>query len=278
MAGQSHNSNSMSPFAAFLHKAVKNNKNPKIIAIIPARLQSSRFPEKSLSLIAGKSLIQRTYDSALKCTLLEDIYIATDSEKIFSHVHGFGGKALMTSPTCKNGTERIIEAIDKYNLQGDIIVNIQGDNPCISKETIDKTIQSLQVDPKAQTSTACALIKNSEELFSPHIVKCIFDQDFRALYFSRSPLPFSKNLDKTFFYHHIGIYAYRAGFLKLLSQLEETPLQKAEDLEQLKILEHGYRIKVAVVKEVPLGVDVPDDILKVEKFLCQSNTSLLPEA
>ena len=103
-------------------------------------------------------------------------------------------------------------------------------------------------------------------------------RSFRALYFSRSPLPFSKNLDKTFFYHHIGIYAYRAGFLKLLSQLEETPLQKAEDLEQLKILEHGYFLNVAVVEEVPLSVDILDDIEKVERFLCQKNTSLLPEA
>jgi 3-deoxy-manno-octulosonate cytidylyltransferase (CMP-KDO synthetase) len=250
----------------------------KIIAIIPARLQSSRLPEKPLALIAGKPMIQRTFESVQKCSLLDEVYIATDSQKIAFEVQRFKGQVLMTSISCKNGTERIFEAVKKYNLKADIVVNVQGDSPCINPSTISKTVQMLIDDPTAETATACSQVKDPKKIKSPHTVKCLFDQNFKALYFSRSPVPFSKNLDKTLFYHHIGIYAYRFDFLKLYPKLADTPLQKTEDLEQLKILEHGYQMKVAIVDEVPLSVDVPDDILKVEKFLCQKNTSLLQGA
>ncbi|MFA5250432.1 MAG: 3-deoxy-manno-octulosonate cytidylyltransferase [Parachlamydiales bacterium] len=241
----------------------------KVIAIIPARFNSSRFPGKPLALILGKSLIQRTYESAAKSSVLDEIYIATDNQRIFEHVQGFGAKALMTGNTLKNGTERIIEAFNRYNLEADIVFNIQGDNPCLASEAIEKTLLALNFDPLAQMATACAILKNPQELELPNIVKCVFDRNFSALYFSRSPLPYAKNLDKTFFYHHIGIYAYRSDFLPLLAKMANTPLQEAEDLEQLKVLEHGYRIKMAVVQEKPLSVDLPEDIFKVEKALCQ---------
>ncbi len=265
---------------------MKKNKI-KTIAIIPARLKSSRFPEKALFPILNKSLIQRTYESVLKCAFLDEVYIATDSYKILEHIKKFQGKALLTSSSCKNGTQRLLEAVNKYNLEADIFFNIQGDNPCIEKKTILQTLEILKQDENAHAATACAPISRFEDIFSPHIVKCVFDQNQKALYFSRSPIPFSKNLksfknfknlDKTSFYHHIGIYAYRSSFLKQLSQMQDTFLQKQEDLEQLKILEYGCCIKVAIVKEAPLGVDIPEDIKKVERFLCQSNTFSSQEA
>lgn len=277
----------------------QKEKPVKTAAIIPARLNSSRFPEKALFPILGKTLLQRTFESVLKCGFLDEIYIATDSEKILAHAESFKAKALLTGKDCKNGTQRLIEAVLRYKIKADIFINIQGDNPCICENTVFQTLQALQNDPKAQASTACARIKNLKDAASPHIVKCVFDKNFKTLYFSRSLIPFcknfsslkdlnpgknmpdlknTKNLDKTFFYHHIGIYAYRASFLPMLGQLEDTPLQQQEDLEQLKILEHGYTLKTALVAQAPISVDVPEDVLKVEKFLCRSNTFSSREA
>lgn len=243
----------------------------KIIGIIPARYGSSRFPGKPLAIISGKTLIQRTFERVKLCPLFDEIFVATDDDRIETHLSKFDAKVIMTSKDCINGTERITEAISKVkNLKDDdIIVNVQGDHPLISSETIESTIKVLQTDKLAVMSTAATPINDKDEVLSSHIVKVVFDKSGYALYFSRSPIPYTKDFDKTKYYYHVGIYAYRANFLKKLSSLPPTCNQLSEDLEQLKVLEHGYKIKVALVQEKPLGVDTPQDLTKVEKFLCQ---------
>ncbi len=245
----------------------------KIIAIIPARFASKRFPGKLLYNVCGKTVLQRTYEQVKRCSFFENIYIATDDPKIFLHAKEIGSTPIMTSETCLNGTERIIEALGNFKAMenSDIIVNVQGDHPLISQKTIMDVANILKNDPLSVMSTAATLFENNEQALSPNNVKVVFDKDQNALYFSRSLIPFSKNLDKTALYYHIGIYAYRTAFLKKLSCLAPTSCQMAEDLEQLKVLEHGYKIKVALVEESPIGVDVKEDIQRVEERLCQQN-------
>ena len=246
-------------------------KKVKIIGIIPARYGSTRFPGKPLALISGKTLLQRTFERAQLCSLFDEIFIATDDKRIEDHALKFDAKVIMTSEDCINGTERITQAITKIKTikNDDIIVNVQGDHPLLSPKTIESTIKILKEDDVAVMSTAATLLRDKDEIFSPNIVKVIFDKNSYALYFSRSPIPFSKNFDKTKYYYHVGIYAYRANFLKKLAELPQTDNQISEDLEQLKVLEHGYKIKVALVQEKPLGVDTPQDLTKVERYLCQ---------
>jgi 3-deoxy-manno-octulosonate cytidylyltransferase (CMP-KDO synthetase) len=297
------------------------------IAIIPARYKSSRFPAKPLAHILGKTLIQRTYENVAQHNLLKDIYVATDHEQIYEHVLSFGGKCIMTSEKCKNGTERILEATQKIADLNDetIIVNIQGDHPCISYNTLKNVVYILKNDKDAYVATAASLI-SIKEAQNFNIVKCVFDKEQNGLYFSRSCIPFVKNNTQLYtdrdsksgrrakpcasdfkrskqplfegnrgdaellkyvdawegasplfesqsVYYHVGIYAYKLHFLKTYNLLEDTPLQKAEDLEQLKILENGYKIKIALVQEQELGVDIPQDINKLELFLKSSTVS-----
>lgn len=252
--------------------------NQGSIGIIPARYASSRFPGKPLAMILGKTLLQRTYENALRCSSLKHIVVATDDERIFSHVKSFGGNVIMTSEDCENGTERLAE-VCKLNpsLQSDIVINIQGDEPCVDPETIDAVIAILRGDPKASMSTAAVLLKSREEALNPAIVKCTIDTGQNALYFSRSLIPANKKgsyCDNTSYYRHIGIYGYRSDFLLEYVRLPKTPLQISEDLEQLKALEHGHRIKVAFVSEASIGVDTPEDIHEIEKLLCKQNSFL----
>jgi 3-deoxy-manno-octulosonate cytidylyltransferase (CMP-KDO synthetase) len=242
----------------------------KVVGVIPARFASTRFPGKMLASIHGKSLIQRTYENAALCPSLDRLMVATDHEAIAKHVRSFGGEVIMTSLGCQNGTERIAEALEKEPLLQDseILVNIQGDHPCIHKETIASVIQALKEDEESSLSTAVSPLKDPEEIFSSHVVKCVFDQKKRAIYFSRSPIPYHKKAGVCYYYH-VGIYAYRTSFLPLYVQLAPSPLQEKEDLEQLKAIEHGYKIKVAIVNEKVLGVDIPEDIHKVEKIVCR---------
>lgn len=248
------------------------------IGIIPARYASSRFPGKPLAMILGKTLLQRTYENALRCTSLKYVVVATDDERIFSHVKSFGGNVLMTSIECENGTERLAEVYRlNPSLRSNIVINIQGDEPCVDPETIDAVIAILSADPKASMSTAAVLLKSREEAFNPAVVKCTIDTCQNALYFSRSLIPANKAgsyCSKTTYFRHIGIYGYRSDFLLEYVRLPKTPLQISEDLEQLKALEHGHRIKVAFVEEASIGVDTPEDIQEIEKLLCKQNTYL----
>jgi 3-deoxy-manno-octulosonate cytidylyltransferase (CMP-KDO synthetase) len=251
-------------------------KRPKVVGLIPARYGSTRFPGKPLAEILGKSLIQRTYESSKNCTLLDDIYVATDDDRISTHVLSFGGKVVMTSSNCPTGSDRLIEAVqtDERLKDVDIIINIQGDQPCIETEVIEKVIELLIEDPSAHMSTAIMRIETELEANNPSVVKCSVDKNGHALYFSRALIPaglkgFNPSLT---YFKHIGIYGYRKDFLLKYGELEQTPLQIAEDLEQLKVLEHGYKIKTALVESHSLSVDNPEDINKVELQLCKQNT------
>lgn len=249
------------------------------VGVIPARYNSSRFPGKPLANILGKSLIQRTYENATQCSMLDDLVVATDDERIYNHVKELGGKVLMTSTTCQSGTDRVIEVVEKHYSGAEIVVNIQGDEPCLSPEVIDLLVEKLKTENEAVVSTPIAKINDPGEIFNPAVVKCVFDKNFKALYFSRALIPFPKNTQKIHdYYRHLGVYCFKKEFLLKYRELGFSRLQDIEDLEQLKILENGFPIHTCLVEDQGIGVDVPDDIKKLEELLCQENTSLLQEA
>lgn len=252
---------------------------PSILGIIPARYASTRFPGKILAPIAGKTLIQRTYENAKRCSLLDSLVVATDDSRIYDHVQSFGGHVVMTSLACPTGTDRLVDALKNHaHLDtAEYIINIQGDEPCLSPEVTQKVIEALLSDPIAVMSTPVVPLTNEEEANHPCIVKCVIDSNGNALYFSRSLIPAGhtqKMVPGVTYYRHMGVYGFRRDFLMRYAELPETPLQRAENLEQLKVLEHGFRIKVAIVDSFSIGVDQPEDIFKVEQWLCKQNTFL----
>lgn len=214
-------------------------------------------------------MLQRTWEQALGCSSFSSVYVATDHEKIAQHIEQLGGNVLWTSSHWKNGTERIIEALQKnpHLQRAKIVVNVQGDHPCTSVAAMEAVIKILEKDDQAMMSTAARPLTDEKAFHSPQVVKCVFDGKKNALYFSRAPIPYSRTGAPIGAYHHIGLYAYRTPFL--LSSLGQplTPLQVGEDLEQLQILERGFRIKVALVKDPPIGVDTPEDLARLEEYL-----------
>ncbi|MGM0439610.1 MAG: 3-deoxy-manno-octulosonate cytidylyltransferase [Chlamydiota bacterium] len=248
-----------------------DTSNSKIVGIIPARYGSTRFPGKMLADLKGQPLIQRTYCNALKCSILDKLYVATDDKRIYDHVQSFGGSAIMTSSECPSGSDRILEALQSTAelSDADIVLNIQGDEPCVAPEVITSIAELLISDSQAMMTTPVTPILSDEEFYNPSVVKCVMDNDYNALLFSRAPIPYLRDPNTALptAYRHLGLYAFRHKFLVKYSKLSHTPLQVAENLEQLKVLEHGYRIKVAIVNDRGIGVDVPEDIKKVEKLL-----------
>ncbi len=246
----------------------------RLIGIIPARWQSSRFPGKPLVDILGKSLIRRTYENAKRCRLLERIVIATDDQRIFDHVKEFGAEVFMTSKGCPTGTDRVGELVKKHFSDAEIVVNIQGDEPCLDPAVIDALVEKLKQTPEAVLTTPIAKITQLADIFNPAIVKCVFDHGGKILYFSRTPIPFARKADaNSDYYRHLGVYCFRYEFLLKFIQLLPTQLQKIEDLEQLKVLESGFPIHGCLVDDQGIGVDTPEDIKRIEKFLCHVNTS-----
>ncbi len=248
----------------------------KILGIIPARYESTRLPGKLLLPIFGKTLIQRTFENACQSKVLDKLLIATDDERIFKHVKEFGGHPIMTSLDCPTGTDRLAEVLhkDPQWQQVQAVVNIQGDEPCVDVQAIDQAVKLLMDDPIASMATLITPLNNKEEALSSSIVKCIKDTNNNALYFSRNLIPSNKKHGfnpLANYYRHIGLYVYRPEFLLHYQKLPSTPLQLEEDLEQLKILEHGYRIKVAMTNHESIGIDIPEDIQKLEKWLCKQN-------
>lgn len=249
----------------------------KVLGIIPARYASTRFPGKPLFPIQGKTLLQRTYENALRVGILDDIIVATDDLRILEHVKELGGRVEMTSLNCPTGTDRLAEVLKKNPslLKAEAIVNIQGDEPCVDPLAIENAVKLLLQDPLASMATIVTPLISEEDAYNPSIVKCVLDQQNNALYFSRSMIPSNKK--QLFnphcpYYRHIGMYVYRPAFLLHYQSLQPTPLQLEEDLEQLKVLEHGYRIKVAITNHSSIGVDTPEDIKKIEQWLCKQNT------
>jgi 3-deoxy-manno-octulosonate cytidylyltransferase (CMP-KDO synthetase) len=251
----------------------------KIIGIIPARFNSTRLPGKLLIPICGKTLLQRTYESAKKAQSLNHLVIATYEDCIHDHANTFGAAIVRTHANCANGTECLGAALERHPhlREADVIINIQGDMPFINLESIDLVAQALLADPLAQMSTIVTPLTTYEEAQNPSNVKCIIDNQQNALYFSRTLIPSNKSNtfnSKASYYRHIGLYAYRPSFVLKYLNLPATPLQLEEDLEQLRVLEHGYRIKVVIVNHTSIEVDLPEDIQKAEQWLCKQNTYL----
>ncbi|MBI3378405.1 MAG: 3-deoxy-manno-octulosonate cytidylyltransferase [Nitrospirae bacterium] len=259
------------------------------IVIIPARYESTRFPGKPLAPLNGKPLIRHVYENSKKSKLAEDVIVATDSEAIFKTVIEFGGKAVMTAKEHASGTDRIAEVA--ASLDYDIIVNVQGDEPLIRAEMIDDVIRLLD-DKRAAMGTLIKKIEDPEEIFDPNVVKAVFDKEGFAMYFSRAPIPFdrdqwkvkSEELKRRFelqtfnfqlstfnFYKHLGLYSYRRDVLLNLAKMEPVELEKTEKLEQLRVLVNGFRIKVKETTCETVGVDTPQDLERVKKWLSLSS-------
>ncbi|MCK4431776.1 MAG: 3-deoxy-manno-octulosonate cytidylyltransferase [Candidatus Aminicenantes bacterium] len=231
--------------------------------IIPARYDSKRFPGKHLAVIQGKSIIQRVYEQAQTANLLQRIIIATDDERIFQASRAFGAEVLMTSPLHNSGTERAAEIAEKINTP--IIINIQGDEPLLRGKMIDDLVIALQ-DETIPMATLAAKVKDLSLINEKNIVKAVLDKNGFALYFSRSPLPFQAS---DYFWQHIGIYGYQRDFLLEFSQLSASRLETTEKLEQLRVLENGYKIKIIETSSPTLSVNTPQDIIRIENFLKQ---------
>ena len=240
----------------------------KIIGVIPARFGSRRLPGKPLMDIDGKSLIQRVYEQAQKVKKLDKLIVATDDERIFNKVREFGGKARLTSANCATGSDRVAEVVKEISC--DLVVNIQGDEPFFEPEIIEGMINALIKNAELQVSTACVPIRNPEGIKDKNLVKVVLDKDNFALYFSRLPIPYFQENPGGFF-KHLGFYAFRRMFLLEFTSWPESTLEKAEKLEQLRILENGYRIKVVKSRFDNIGVDTVEDLEKAREFLRNRN-------
>ena len=243
----------------------------KVVGIIPARYNSTRFPGKPLAMIKGKTMIRRVCEQGWK-SKLDAVVVATDDVRIADEVMGFGGQYVLTDPNHRSGTDRCREALDLIENQYDAVINIQGDEPFIDPKQIDLLIDLISRDDTLLASVA-KKIEEEEELFSPNAVKVVMDNNGKALYFSRNPIPFMRNaersewLDKGVFYKHVGIYAYKADVLRQVAQMQPTALELAESLEQLRWLENGLSIHMAVIDADGISVDTPDDLRRAEQFI-----------
>lgn len=242
----------------------------KFIAIIPARYASTRFPGKPLAMLGGKPVIQRVYEQVTR--VLPEAWVATDDERIRQAVDAFGGHVVMTRANHKSGTDRIEEAAEKINTDADVIVNIQGDEPFIQPAQIEEVCRQFD-DPTTQIATLGKPFTTMDAVDNPNSPKIVNDVRGFALYFSRSVIPFVRGeehatwLDHFPYLKHLGIYAYRRDVLREVTQLPQSPLEKAESLEQLRWLQNGYRIRVGLTDVETVGIDTPADLERAEEFL-----------
>lgn len=239
----------------------------KVIAVIPARYNSTRFPGKMMEILGNRTIITTTYQNVLETGLFDEVFVATDSELIFDEISKNGGKAVMTGEH-ETGSDRIAEAVQ--NIDCDIVINVQGDEPFLKKDPLKQLIDVFYKDDKKEISLASLKIqlRESEEIRNPNNVKVITDNNGFALYFSRSVIPFHRELsyDVTY-YKHIGVYAFRKEALLKFSSLEMTPLEISEKLEQLRYLENGMKIKMVETDFVGIGIDTPEDLEKAKKLI-----------
>ncbi|MBI4810844.1 MAG: 3-deoxy-manno-octulosonate cytidylyltransferase [Ignavibacteriales bacterium] len=247
-----------------------------IVAIIPARYASTRLPEKPLIDLCGKPMIQRVYERTKKATLVNRVIVATDHEKITEAVKSFGGEVMLTPSDLKSGSDRIAY-VAKNLKDAVIIVNVQGDEPLISPTMIEEAIKPMIDDSKIQMATLVKKITMAAEVSNPNIVKTVLDEDGFALYFSRSPIPFLRNGSENntwhrqfTYYKHIGLYVFRREFLLQFASWQESALERAERLEQLRIIEHGFKIKATITEYDSIPVDTAEDADRIRTILQQS--------
>ncbi|MDH4069653.1 MAG: 3-deoxy-manno-octulosonate cytidylyltransferase [Ignavibacteria bacterium] len=240
----------------------------RIVAIIPARYGSSRLPGKPLADLIGKPMIQHVYERTARAGTIDWCLVATDDERIANAVRSFGGHAVMTPENLETGTDRVAFVARSLE-KADLIVNIQGDEPLIEPAMIDEAVRLLAADPGPQVGTLVTPMTDPDDLDDPGVVKVVIDSDNRALYFSRSPIPFVRGADQSQrvmahrYYKHIGLYVYRRPFLLRLTEVDRTPLEMAEELEQLRILETGQEIRVGITSYTSIPVDTPADLESV---------------
>ncbi|MGQ9630085.1 MAG: 3-deoxy-manno-octulosonate cytidylyltransferase [bacterium] len=242
----------------------------KAIGIIPARFKAVRFPGKPLADLLGKPVIQWVYERARGAKLLNDVIVATDDERIARAVRDFGGNVEMTSPEHKSGTDRIAEVARRLPDVG-IVINIQGDEPIIHPDTIDAVAKPLLEDDSLQMCTCKFKIEDEEDLRNPNVTKVVTDSRGYALYFSRAPIPYKRDEGLPgVYYRHVGLYGYRRDFLLKYAEMPQGTLERSEKLEQLRVLEWGYKIKVVEVHHLSIGVDTPEDLERVRRILMES--------
>ena len=242
----------------------------KVVAVIPARYASTRFPGKPLALLNGKPIIKHVYDAVHSSGLFTNVIVATDDERIFSAVKGFGGNIAMTSQNHKSGTDRVVEVCQ--NLDCDIVVNIQGDEPFVNKKVLSDIILAFE-DERTQVATLYHELLDKIDITNPNVVKTVFDKDGFAMYFSRSPIPYNRdNQDDVVYYKHIGIYAFRRNVLFEFANLPQSYYEKIEKLEQLRLLENSIKIKMVKTDYEGFGIDTPQDLKKAEKLLSIDNS------
>ncbi len=242
----------------------------QVIAVIPARYASTRFPAKPLADIHGKPMLQHVYERSMKATLVDDVIVATDDERIFNAARAFGARVVMTSTKHETGTDRLAEVAETLD-SAELIVNVQGDEPMIEPAMIDAAVAPLLAQPDINMGTLMATIDNQADFANPNVVKVVTDKCGSALYFSRAPIPYTRDLEieqeQVYGFKHIGLYVYRRDFLLRYPHLQPTVLERTEKLEQLRVLEHGYRIHVALTEHQSMGVDTPEDLEKVKAAL-----------
>lgn len=240
----------------------------KIVVVIPARYGSTRLPGKPLVSLAGKPMIQRVYERAGMAERADRVIVATDDERILKAVEAFGGEARMTRPDHRTGTERVAETA--AHVEGDVFVNVQGDEPLLDPVAIDTAVNALMEEPEASIATVATPIKTPADIMDPNTVKTVLDFDGNALYFSRAPIPWVRDTaGKALARHlkHLGLYVFQRDALLEYPTLPQGDLERIEQLEQLRWLENGWKIRVAEVERDAVSVDVPEDVARVEKLL-----------
>jgi 3-deoxy-manno-octulosonate cytidylyltransferase (CMP-KDO synthetase) len=237
----------------------------RAVAVIPARWASVRFPGKALVVVHDKPLIQHVWERARALESVEALVVATDDERIARAVRGFGGTAVMTSPDCPSGTDRVAEATRAW--PGDLVVNLQGDEPTFEAKVLDQLVRVMAEDPAIEMGTLAHPVADEAEHRDPNAVKVVLDASGHALYFSRAPIPYARQTGLVAPLRHVGIYVFRHAFLQRYAALLPTPLEQTERLEQLRALEHGVRIRVLLTPHGSIGVDTPADVDRLAAYL-----------
>ncbi len=241
---------------------------PQVVIVIPSRYGSTRLPGKPLVSIAGKPMVQHVYERAKNSQTAQRVIVATDDQRIVEAVKAFGGEARMTRGDHRTGTERIAEVA--AHEQGDVFVNVQGDEPLIDPVAIDTAVAALMEEPAAQIATVATSIRHAGDIMDPNVVKTVLDFDSNGLYFSRAPIPWVRDTQQKIhvkYWKHLGLYVFQRDALLEYPTLPQGELEKIEQLEQLRWLENGWKIRVAEVEHDAVSVDVPEDVARVEKLL-----------
>lgn len=239
----------------------------KVIAMIPARYAASRFPGKLMAMLGGKTVIQRTYEAVLATNLFDEIYVVSDSEIIKNELDKIGARVIMSQKQHETGSDRIAEAVE--NIDADIVVNVQGDEPFTRAASLQKLIEVFENDIEAKVDLASLKqkIESPERVENPNVVKVICDREDFALYFSRSPIPYPREESRAVFYEHVGVYAFRKQALLDFTKLEMLNNEAAEKIEAIRYLEYGKKIKMIEIQDSPIGINTPEDLEQAKKYL-----------